>query len=475
MPVRYDIAAGVPQAQGGGFDPMNAFATMQAMSYRQQQNALAEMQMQKMQQELQQQNALRGVLSNIDVTNPAAVSALSRSGNLPEALSVMSAQRSGAAQSALAGHYATQENLARRKFEEIELPQAGVQKELLDFQKTKEGRLAKEAIYKANAAMLDLGIKQTAQAQDFLSQATPETWAQDYERIKSADPHFAARFSPDNFPEKKLIDSSMKNADLTRKIAEDRARQLAQAETAQPQMPTWAPGYIQRYSPATNSYYLEAPQQPGARMPANMMTPAVPGQNAFTNAPPTTAPAELPEPGKIKDLAAPAPPIGAPEHEIRRAARAVLDIAGVDLEKGTNRVANLIENTPSSAFRAYAQQKEGAFKGKATPEMENVGRLNTIIDNMVLAAANNKLGGQVSDADVRLLKEAQARINDPSVQPNQRLAEWDEVLRIKSKQAGYAYTPMDVSQIRGEPIIGQRKPAQVDEQSILTGIFGAKK
>ena len=61
MPVRYDIAAGVPQAQGGGFDPMNAFATMQAMSYRQQQNALAQMQMQEYARKLQAMERLRGL------------------------------------------------------------------------------------------------------------------------------------------------------------------------------------------------------------------------------------------------------------------------------------------------------------------------------------------------------------------------------------------------------------------------------
>lgn len=61
MPVRYDIAAQVPQATAGGFDPLNAFATMQAMSYRQQQNALAQMQMEKAQRETQQEMALAGL------------------------------------------------------------------------------------------------------------------------------------------------------------------------------------------------------------------------------------------------------------------------------------------------------------------------------------------------------------------------------------------------------------------------------
>jgi hypothetical protein len=473
MPVRYDIAAGVPQAQGGGFDPMNAFATMQAMSYRQQQNALAEMQMQKMQREAQMQGALSGVLGapGFNVQSPEAVGALARSGNLPEALSVLGAQRSAAAQSALAGHYRTQEDLARQKFEKIDLPQARIQKELLEFQKSKEGRMATEALRKADAATIDLAIKQTAQAQDFLSQSAPETWSDDYARIKAADPHFASKFKPDAFPDKKLIDTAMKNADLTRKIAEVRASQLAQAEFAQPQMPTWAPGYIQRYDPTTGGYRLEAPQQPGMRMPQNAMTPAVPGQNAFTNAPPLAAPAEAPAP-----VETPAPPMGTPEYEQRRSSRSMLDIAGFDSEKGADRVSGLIKNTPTSAFRAWTQQQQGGFAGKATPEMENVGRLNTIIENIKLAYNKGSLGSGVSDADMRLLDRAQAQINDPKIQPNQRLAAWDEWMRIYTKKAGYKYSPMTEEQVRGEPIIGQRKPApQVDETSILTNIFGTKK
>jgi hypothetical protein len=63
MPVRYDIAAQVPQAQGGGFDPLNAFATMQAMSYRQQQNALAEAQLAEYQRQRQEEEGLRNYMA----------------------------------------------------------------------------------------------------------------------------------------------------------------------------------------------------------------------------------------------------------------------------------------------------------------------------------------------------------------------------------------------------------------------------
>lgn len=60
MPVRYDIAAQVPQASAGP-DIMNMMAQYQAMGYRQQQNALAQMQLEQAQREMQQEQALAGL------------------------------------------------------------------------------------------------------------------------------------------------------------------------------------------------------------------------------------------------------------------------------------------------------------------------------------------------------------------------------------------------------------------------------
>ena len=43
MPVDYTIASRVPQIASSGIDPLNMMAQYQAMGYRQQQNALAQM------------------------------------------------------------------------------------------------------------------------------------------------------------------------------------------------------------------------------------------------------------------------------------------------------------------------------------------------------------------------------------------------------------------------------------------------
>jgi hypothetical protein len=60
MPVDYTIASRVAPASGG-MDPLNAFAQMQAMGYRQQQNALAEIQLAQAQREMQREQALAGL------------------------------------------------------------------------------------------------------------------------------------------------------------------------------------------------------------------------------------------------------------------------------------------------------------------------------------------------------------------------------------------------------------------------------
>lgn len=66
MPVRYDIAAQIPQYSGGGMDPMNMMVQLQGMDYRQRQNALAEMQMAEYARKLQAMERLRGITPNFE-------------------------------------------------------------------------------------------------------------------------------------------------------------------------------------------------------------------------------------------------------------------------------------------------------------------------------------------------------------------------------------------------------------------------
>jgi len=85
MPVRYDIAAGVPQGQT--YDPLNMLAQMQQMDYRGQQNALAQLQMQEYQRKAQSQQALQNLLARpeFDIGAPGAYKELARAGDVDTA------------------------------------------------------------------------------------------------------------------------------------------------------------------------------------------------------------------------------------------------------------------------------------------------------------------------------------------------------------------------------------------------------
>lgn len=85
MPIRYDIAAGVPQGQS--FSPMNMLAQMQQMDYRDQQNALAQMQMQEYQRKAQSQQALQNLLARpgFDIGAPGAYKELAQVGDVDTA------------------------------------------------------------------------------------------------------------------------------------------------------------------------------------------------------------------------------------------------------------------------------------------------------------------------------------------------------------------------------------------------------
>jgi len=64
MPVRYDIAAQIPQyGGGGGYDPVNMMAQLQSMDYRQRQNALADAQLTEYQRQRQEEEGLRNYMA----------------------------------------------------------------------------------------------------------------------------------------------------------------------------------------------------------------------------------------------------------------------------------------------------------------------------------------------------------------------------------------------------------------------------
>lgn len=104
----------------------------------------------------------------------------------------------------------------------------------------------------------------------------------------------------------------------------------------------------------------------------------------------------------------------------------ILKDFGIVLDGSKDPVADLIRGSTSGAVQNYASMVPGAF-GIATPGKENIGRLETIDNALVLALAGGKLGAGVSNADREFFKEMSGKISDPNVPADVRLAAWDSI------------------------------------------------
>jgi hypothetical protein len=158
MPVRYDIAAQVPQI-GAGQDPMNMLAQYQMLGYRQQQNALAQMQMQKLQQELQAQQAIRGMAGGLNMSDPRVINQIWAQD--PEfARQIYASQLAGQRERRMAEQAAAsteniraEQALRERRYGEIDLPKSQLEAE-------RERRLAEQAAASAENIRAEQALRQ---------------------------------------------------------------------------------------------------------------------------------------------------------------------------------------------------------------------------------------------------------------------------------------------------------------------------
>jgi hypothetical protein len=158
MPVRYDIASQVPQ-YGGGQDPLNMLAQFQSLGYRQQQNALAQMQMQKLAQELQAQQAIRGMAGGLNMGDPNVVNRIWAQD--PEfARQIYASQLAGQREQRMAEQAAAstaniraEQALRERRYGEIDLPKSQLEAE-------RERRLAEQATASAENIRAEQALRE---------------------------------------------------------------------------------------------------------------------------------------------------------------------------------------------------------------------------------------------------------------------------------------------------------------------------
>lgn len=120
----------------------------------------------------------------------------------------------------------------------------------------------------------------------------------------------------------------------------------------------------------------------------------------------------------------------------KTAALNLLQAAGVNPETGADPVADLIRGSTSGATEAFFANRYGDITGEATPGMQNISRLKTIVSDMTLQLTGGSLGAGVSNADVAFLKERVGNLADPDTPANARLAAWQEVKNRLARVAG---------------------------------------
>lgn len=488
MPVRYDIAAQVPQAPAGGFDPLNAFATMQAMSYRQQQNALAQMQMQEYQRKLQAEQAVRGLSTGagFNIADPSLVGrtfALDpdqavKIANLQRQLEAM--QASTEAQRAAAGEASARTQLAKREFEEIKLPRAGIEAEKLGLEKqklgaeiTREERAGKKLEFEINKEALDRDAK-TLEKLENVGAKVFNTDGKGYDQFRrmaiKEHPEFE-NMLPETYDADTLsgfIDNAANTREKLKMASEYEYREITDATgaTRVVAIPKRSPragaieipgaagakpadfgfmpgppdtGLVTRTNPRTGEAELVTPRQPGTNVMAAPTAPV----NAMV-APSQAAPAPVAAqgrliPAEIRPTAE--APVGSATYNNKRFATEVLDAAGFNAETGKDEVSELIRGSVSGGMETAAAGIRGFF-GTAPKGMENIAKLETIKNDIVLKKLGGKLGAGISEGDRQFIEKLTGDIANPNIPANQRLAAWNQIkgLMVKYANAGQPAT-----------------------------------
>jgi len=153
-------------------------------------------------------------------------------------------------------------------------------------------------------------------------------------------------------------------------------------------------------------------------------------------------------------------------------AKNLLTAAGVDPASGIDPVADLIRGSTSGALQSTAAGVLGGISGQATPGMENISRLKTIIADMTLQLTGGSLGAGVSNMDVAFLKERVGNLADPNIPANERLAAWNEVKARLARMGGVEVAPEEAKSIVGK---GDRFATDQDKalQAALQAAFDA--
>ncbi len=119
----------------------------------------------------------------------------------------------------------------------------------------------------------------------------------------------------------------------------------------------------------------------------------------------------------------------------RNIAVSTIKAANINPMTGEDPVRDLIKDSTSGSTQSWFAHAYGDVTGHSTSGMENIGRLQTIGNRMVLQSMGNSLGTGISNADRDFIASTMGDIANPDIPAEQRLAAWDQV---KQRLAGLA-------------------------------------
>lgn len=461
MPVDYTIAARNAQLNNTPTDFTNMLAQYQMMGSRAQQNELAQLQMQKLQQEQMQQNSFLNTLRSLDISSPEAVNVLARGGNLSEALQVQQAQRQAAAlqaqeaaQRATAGYHQGMLGIAQAKlpFEERKLTQEAL----------KEERLAGEAETKAAKTQLEKDAELFKSAENTAAKivmAGGKGYKPFYEKLP---PQLQSILDP-NYNEEALTNFTTQMSTIQDQIK--RRDEFDLKERINPETGLKETIAIPKFKPGKGATVV--PGSAGTDPEKFGFMPGPEGTATVIRTSPKAGTAEslpltsgIPAPrvqatpeGKLTprvDMTAPpsapanvAEPLpGTPEFTNRRFGREALEAIGFDPKTGEDRVSKLIKKSTSGGMESLGAGVSGFF-GRATEGAKKIGQIKPIINNLILDKMNGKLGAGISNEDREFFKSTLGNLDDPSIPAEVRLASWGEAKRRLAKYAGGMPSPAD--------------------------------
>ena len=129
-----------------------------------------------------------------------------------------------------------------------------------------------------------------------------------------------------------------------------------------------------------------------------------------------------------------------------RAANETLKMAGFNSVNGSDEISELIKQSTSGLSQNLMAKAKGAITGSGTLGGEAIAKLETRANAMTLALApNGSLGAGFSNDDRKFMLAKLGDVADPNIPANLRLAAWEDVMEMATRQAGVPYRRLSAS------------------------------